>query len=107
MEDRGVISLNAVRAYQQRHGARQTEECLRRLGMLQQFYNAYSLPIGKELLEDIRSELVRLSARVLTDPNATEDDKSMFRAYSTIAQAWSKKIDAYERIVRDINEATD
>ena len=107
LDSRGVITLDSVRAYQQKHGARQAEECLRRLGILQQFYNAYSLPLGRELLEDIRSSLVQLSARVLTDPNATDDDKAMFRAYSAIGQSWAKKINDYENTVAKIREAED
>ena len=84
MDTKGVISLEAVRAYQQRYGAKQTEECLRKLGILQQFYNAFSLPIGRELLGEIQSQLMQLSSKVLLDPNATDDDKAMFRAYSAI-----------------------
>lgn len=105
MDSKGVISLDSVRAYQQRYGAKQAEECLRRLGILQQFYNAYNLPVGRELLAELQSEMIKLGNRVLTDPSATADDKAMFRAYSSIAQSWAKKIGDYESTVRSINEA--
>ena len=104
MDSRGTISIDAVRAYSEKFGRKQTEECLRRLGMLQQFYNAYSLPLGKELLAEINAEMVRLSGKVLTDPDSKDDDKNMFRAYATIGQSWSKKINDYEKLVREINE---
>ena len=104
MDSRGPISIDAVRAYSEKFGRKQTEECLRRLGMLQQFYNAYSLPLGKELLSEINAEMVRLSGKVLTDPDSKDDDKNMFRAYSTIGQAWARKINDYEKIVRDIRD---
>ena len=105
MDSKGVINLEQVRAYQQKFGARQTEECLRKLGTLQQFYNAYSLPIGRELLGEIQSALMQLSSRVLLDPNATDDDRSMFRACSAIGQAWAKRVNDYENTVRNIREA--
>ena len=105
MESRGMISLDAVRAYQQKHGARQTEACLQKLGMLQQFNNAINLPIGRELLGDINNELVRLGTKVLTDPEATADDKCMFRAYSNIGQKWAKRTADYEATVKSLREA--
>lgn len=104
MDSKGVISLDAVRAYQQRHGAKQTELCLQRLGILQTFYHAQSTTIGKELLACVNSELIRLSEKVLTDPEATNDDKSMFRAYAHIGQVWAKKIGDYENLVKSIQE---
>ena len=104
MDSRGTISIDAVRAYSEKFGRKQTEECLRRLGMLQQFYNAYSLPLGRELLAEINAEMVKLSSKVLTDPDAKDDDKNMFRAYATIGQSWAKKINDYEKIVKEINE---
>ena len=104
METKGVVNLDAVRAYQQRHGAKQTEECLKRLGILQTFYNAQATPVGKELLACVSSELIRLSERILTDPAATDDDKSMFRAYSHIGQVWTKKIGDYENLLRSLAE---
>lgn len=105
MDSKGAISIEQVKAYSQRYGPRQTEECLRKLGVLQQFYTAYSLPVGQELLSEVNNELVRLAGRLLTDPEATNDDKCMYRAYMLIAQAWSKKINAYEEIVKDIADA--
>lgn len=107
MESRGVVTLEAVQRYQQKHGAMQTQACLQKLGMLQQFYNARNLPVGMELLDDINDELIRLGLKVLTDPESTADDKAMFRAYSSIGQKWAKRIDAYEKIVKDINGAAD
>lgn len=107
MDSKGTINLEQVRTYQQRNGARMTEACLQRLGILQQFYNAYSLPVGRELLASVNSELVRLGEKVLMNPDATADDKCMFRAYSTIAQSWAKKINDYESLVRSIREAGD
>ena len=104
METKGQINLEQVKAYTQRYGARQTEECLRKLGVLQQFYNAYSLPLGRELLAEVNSEMVRLSGKILTDPMSTEDDKCMYRAFSVIAQAWGKKINAYEETVKSIQD---
>ena len=104
MESKGVINLDQVRAYHQRYGAKQTDECLRKLGILQQFYNAYSLPVGKELLNEVNSELVRLSTKILTDPESTNDDKCMYRAFTSIAQGWAKKVNAYEETVRNITE---
>ncbi len=104
MDSRGTISIDSVRAYSEKFGRKQTEECLRRLGMLQQFYNAYSLPLGRELLAEINSEMVKLSSKVLTDPDSSDDDKNMFRAYATIGQSWAKKINDYEKIVKEINE---
>ena len=104
MESKGVINLDQVRAYHQRYGAKQTDECLRKLGILQQFYNAYNLPVGRELLNEVNSELVRLSTRILTDPESTDDDKAMYRAYVQIAQGWAKKVNAYEETVRSITE---
>jgi hypothetical protein len=107
VDSKGVINLEQVRAYQQRNGTRMTEECLRKLGILQQFYNAFSLPMGKELLAEVNSEMVRLSGKVLTDPTATDDDKAMFRAYTHIAQSWAKKVSSYEDTLRSIREAGD
>jgi hypothetical protein len=104
VDSKGAIGIEQVKAYSQRYGPRQTEECLRKLGVLQQFYNAYNLPLGRELLTEVNSELVRLAGRVLTDPEATSDDKNMYRAYMLIAQSWSKKINAYEEIVKDISD---
>lgn len=105
MDSKGVVQLDQMRAYAQRHGAKQTEECLRRLGVLQQFYNAYSTVVGKELLACVNSELVRLAERVLTNPGSDEDDKAMYRAYSAIAQVWAKKVSEYENLVRSIQES--
>lgn len=105
MDSKGVIHLDQIRAYSQRHGAKQTEECLRRLGVLQQFYNAYSTVVGKELLSGVNAELVRLAEKVLTDPASDEDDKAMYRAYASIAQHWAKKISEYENTVRNIQES--
>ena len=102
MDSRGVVSLESVRAYQQKHGSAQTQACLQKLGILQQFNNALNLPLGQELLGDINNELVRLGTKVLTDPEATDDDRCMFRAYSSIGQRWAKKTNDYESIVSSI-----
>ena len=48
---------------------------------------------------------MQLSSKVLLDPNATDDDKAMFRAYSAIGQAWAKRVNDYENTVRNIREA--
>ena len=105
MESKGRITIEDVKAYQQKHGPRMTEQCLRKLGVLQQFYNAYNLPLGKELLEEINSEMLKLSSKILLDPNANFEDKAKFGAYLTIAQNWAKKIESYESTVRSITEA--
>ena len=105
MDSSGVINLEQVRAYQQRHGAKQTEDCLQKLGILQSFYHAQTTTLGKELLACVNSELVRISEKVLTDPNSTDDDKAMFRAYSHVAQVWAKKIGDYENLVKSIRDA--
>ena len=105
MESKGIINIDQIKAYSQRFGARQTEECLRKLNFLQQFYNAYSLPLGRELLAEVNAEMVRLANKVLTDPESKEDDKAMYRAYTYIAQSWAKKINAYDEIVKNIVES--
>lgn len=105
MDNRGTVNLDQVRAYTQRHGARQTEECLRKLGIYQTFYNAYSTTVGKELLSTINAELVRLSEMILCSPESTDDNKAMYRAFSHIAQSWAQKINTYENLVRTIQES--
>lgn len=105
MDIRGQVTLDSIRAYSDKYGRKQTEECLKRLGILQQFYNAYSLPIGKELLLDINNSMIVLSKKILTDPESTSDDKAMFRAYSSIAQSWAKKVGDYTKLVEDIKDA--
>lgn len=82
-----------------------TEACLQRLGVLQQFYNAYNLPVGKELLGEVNSEMAKLSSKILLDPNANFEDKALFLAYITIAQSWAKKISDYDSTVKSIREA--
>ena len=105
METRGQINLEQVQAYQRRYGSKQTEEVLRKLGILQTFYNAHSLPLGRELLAEVNSEMIRLSGKILTDPESTVDDKCLYRAFTMIAQSWGKKISTYEETVKNIKES--
>lgn len=93
-----------IASFQKKHGKAGSKILSAMGSTYHPFYVAIQTDIGQELLKDSLSRMESLLEKIVNE-KATNKDIADYRATQRIVRTWSKKIEAYMKIMQEIAKA--